>query len=745
MVDIPNSKSQGLQFKFVGIFSLAMILFHLYSAFFDQPEPLIFRSTFVCFILVLCFLLKPLGGEFWKGKFDLLFIINFFFVLLPILIQYYILYDIQGWYLRFGNPTYFDLVLGMIYVFLILEATRRSMGLPIVIIATFFFFHARFANYIKIGIFYGPPMSWSTIIELVWMQPGIGIYSAPVEVVASVIVLFLVFSSLLLKSGMVKYLLNFAYVLAGKQVGGPAKVAVVSSALMGTISGSTVANVATTGSITIPLMKRLGYKDYFAGAVEATASTGGQLMPPVMGAAAFLMAVFLGVSYIQVCIYAAIPATLYFLSVFLNVHYESVQKRLPSIPTYMLPRLSQTLKQGGHMFLAIVVLLYFLIRGYSIQMAIMWTIIITFFLTFVRKDTRFTPQLFSVALQDAAKMAISVGTACACAGIIIGSISISGLGWKMSNLLMNISGEQHWISLLLAMIISIILGMGMTTTAVYLIVVTMVIPSLIKIGITAPVAHLFCLYFGVLSNITPPVAVASFAAASIAESKVNPTAFEACRISLVGYAIPFLFVQYPELLLIREGSWLEVLIVFIIVFISVICFAAGVRGWFMRRLNLYERILMMGQLVFVLVRDIRNPVFAAIFLIIFSLIIFLQKFFSYKPNKLESYFLKFSELLYRKKRDNQITNIQKSSINGEQTKNADLLQSTNSFDNNISEKGKNKWQGWLVWGVSFTILAIMGKNHYSFEHFNSFLIILLFMSFLIIKILELLNKTKHIR
>jgi len=743
MVDMANGKPQDLQFKIAAVLALTMSLFHLYSAFFVQPEPLIFRSTFVCFILVLCFLLKPLGGVFWKGKFDFLFIINFLFVLLPILIQYYILYDVEGWYKRFGNPTYFDTILGIIFVFLILEATRRSIGWPIVIIAAFFFFHARFANYIKIGIFYGPSMSWSSIIQLVWMQPGVGIYSAPVEVIASIIVLFLLFSSLLLKSGMVNYLLNFAYGIAGAQVGGPAKVAVISSALMGTISGSSVANVATTGSITIPLMKRLGYKDYFAGAVEAVASTGGQLMPPVMGATAFLIAEFLGVSYAQVCIYAVIPAFLYFLSVFLNVHFESVRAGLPPIPKHLLPKLSQTLKQGGHLFLAIGVLLYFLIRGYSIQTAIMWTIIITFLLTFVKKDTRLTPQVFSTVLQDAAKMAVSVGTACACAGIIIGSVSVSGLGWKISSLLMSLSGQQYWLSLLLAMIISIVLGMGMTTTAVYLIVVTMVVPNLIKIGISAPVAHLFCFYFGVLSNITPPVAVASFAAASIAESKVNLTGFEAWKISFVGYVIPFLMIQYPELLLIKEGSWLEILIVSTIVIISVIFFTAGIRGWFMRRLNLYERILMIGQLIFILVRDVRTPIFMVIFLIIFALIIFLQRCFVYKSNKLEIFFFNFTKLLYKKKRDDQIPDIRKSDKKIEQQKIADLLQSSNSLDNNISEKGKDRWQGWLVWGVLFAILVIMGKNYYSVKHFNSFLLILLFISFLTITMLELLNKNKE--
>lgn len=733
-----NNKLTNLPVKIAGVIALTMSLFHLYCGYFGQPEAIIFRSTFLTFVLVLCFLLNPLGGKFWKGKFDLLLIINLLFVSLPILFQIYVLKDIEVWYTSYGNPTNLDVVMGTIYIYLVLEGARRTIGWPIVIIAIFFLANAKFANYMHFGFFYGPPMAWPSIISFLCMEE-VGILGTPVMVIASVVTLFIIFASLLQKSGIVNILLKLAYGLTGAQVGGPAKAAVVSSALMGTISGSSIANVATTGSVTIPLMKKLGYKSYFAGAVEACASTGGQIMPPVMGATAFIIAEFLGVSYLKICIYAVIPAILYFLSVFLTIHYESMAKGLAAIPKSKLPSLTKTLKKGGHLLFFVVVLMYFLIKGYSIQTAIVWTIITTFFLTFIKKETRLTPQSFLDALQEGAKGAISVGMACACAGIIVGSISISGLSWRVSNFLLTLSGENFWLTLSLSMIICIILGMGMTTSAVYLVAATIIVPNLVKMGVIRPAAHLFALYFGVISCITPPVAVASFAAASIARSDINRTGIEAWKIGIPGYIIPFLFVKYPELLLIREGSWFKTLIVCAIVFIGVICFTAGVKGWFIRKLNFYERILAISLLVLILVKNIREAGVMFIFLIIFALIIFLQKIFHYN-RKLDSYFFRFLEPLYKKSKSyKQISDIQHKNNNIKQLENIDLE------GINISEKKNKNWQGWLVWGCLFAIISIMGKEYFAFRHYNFFLLVLLFLSLLTIIILEFLNKNEKLQ
>lgn len=732
-----NNKVSDLILRLSGVITLTLGLFHLYCGFFGQPEAFLFRSTFVTFVLVLCFLYNPLGGKFWKGKFDLLFIINFLFLLLPILIQIYTTHDIKEWYLKYGHLTNFDVVMQTTLIVVILEATRRTIGWPMTIVAVFFLINARFANYMPLGVFYGPPMHWRTIVAFTCMEE-IGIYGSPVMVIASIVTLFMIFSSLLEKSRFINIFLKLAYGITGAQVGGPAKAAVVASAIMGTISGSAVANVAVTGSFTIPLMKKLGYKPYFAGAVEAIASTGGQIMPPVMGATAFIIAEFLGVPYLQICIYAAIPAILYFFSVFLSIHYQSMKEGMVGIPKSKLPSVSKTLKQGGHLLIPVVALFYLLIEGYSIQIAIMWTIIITFFLAMIKKETRLTPESFLLALQDGIKAIVPVGIACACAGIIISSILISGTGWRISNLLLSMSGEKLWLAYLLSMIICIILGMGMTTSAVYLIAASLIIPNLVKIGIVPPAAHLFAFYFGVISAITPPVALASFTASSIAESSINRTSIEAIRIGIPVFLVPFLFIRYPELLLIiTEGTWVRSLIVIAIIGSAILFLTSGISGWFFRKLNFYERILMIFLIFFVLVQDVRNPRAMFIYLFISALIIFLQKVFSYNE-KLDNWFFRFSKLLYKKQNsDKQLTDIQKIKKRVEQLEKIDF------GDISISEKENKNWLGWLVWGCLFFILSIMAKNYYPINHFGSFLLILLFISFLAITIIGFLNKKRY--
>jgi len=730
-----NKKVSNLIIKLTGVLTLAMGLFHLYCGFFGQPEAFLFRSTFVTYVLILCFLFYPLGGKFWKGKFDLLFVINSLFVFLPILFYIYVVHDIEAWYFKYLALTNFDVVIQTILIVLVLEATRRTLGWPMTIIAIFFLINARFANYMPLKLFYGPSTTWKSLVGYIGMQE-VGIFGAPVRVIASIITLFMIFSSFLEESKFIDIFLKLAYAISGAQVGGPAKAAVVASASMGTISGSSVANVAVTGSFTIPLMKRLGYSPTFAGAVEAIASTGGQIAPPVMGAAAFIIAEFLGVRYLQVVIWAIIPAILYFFTIFTSIHLESTKKGIIGIPRSKLPSISKTLKEGGHLLIPLAVLFCFLIKGYSMQRAIMWTITVTFFLAMLKKETRLTPESFLNALKNGIKKVVPVGVACACAGIIIGSILISGTGWRISNLILNLAEGKFWLATIYSMIICIILGMGISTTAVYLVAATLVIPTLIKLGMIPPAAHFFAFYFGVYSNITPPVCLASFTAASISGAGINQTGFEAIRIGASIFLIPFLFLRYPELLLITEGTtWFMILITFTFSCFAIISLQSGIAGFLFRRLNFYERILMFIFPVFLFVQDIRNPIPMCIYLIMSALIIYLLKVFPYNKN-LDSWFFRFSKLLQVKQNsDKKLFGIQ------EMKKRVEQMDKLDFRDLSISKNKDNKnWLGWFVLGCLFFILSILAKIHYPANHFVSFILILLFLAFLADTIIGFQNR-----
>ena len=703
--------------RLIGTLALFISMFHLYCAYFGQPEETVFRTTFLSFVMLLCFLINPLGGKLWKGKINFLFIVNMFFILFPLIAQYYILHDIQGWYLKFGSPTTTDVIMGSIYILMVLEATRRTTGLSIVIVAIFFLFNARFANLMNFGIFYGPPMPWNVLINFLWIENS-GIFGLPIMVTASVVTLFLIFASILQKTNITRILMDMAYALTGSSVGGPAKAAVVGSALMGTISGSSVANVVTTGTITIPLMKKMGYPPYFAGGVEAAASTGGQILPPVMGATAFIIAEFLGISYIKLAIYAFIPALLYYMAIFFFVHFESLNIQAKSIPKSYLPGFMDTLKKGGHILISLVVLVIFLIKGYSIQKTIIVVIILTFILSFLKSMTRLTPKSFLEALEEAPKNFISVAMVCGTAGIIVGSINVSGLGWRMSSSLMSLSGGNIALSLILAMVICIILGMGMTTTPVYLVVAAIVVPSLIKMGIPVVSAHLFALYFGVISSITPPVAVASFAAASIAGSDIGRTSFVALKLGIAGFIVPFIFCFYPSLLL-TYGPLLNTLFVLVITIIALTCLTSGLSGWFLRKLNFLERVIIGFLPIFLLFYlDITKPIYAFVFMAVFGAIIVLQKFLPYsgKIDKL------FNFKIYKPKDEpsNVIHDLN------------DVIKEELKFDyknQGYSGSRRDLFIGWGIWAIMLLILIVLGNAYFMTKHYIYFLLILFAMSY----------------
>jgi len=546
--------------------SVALALFHIYVAGFGTPESHSFRSTHLAVMMVLAFLIYPMfrtsvsdgltgatPAETTKRRIG--FAIDLILVALVIAVQAYVLFDVEEFQAREGSLDPSDVWMGAILVFLVVETTRRAVGWTMVFITGFFIIQTLYSNHF-FGFFYGPPVGFEEFIDVQFVRTD-GIFGIPLLVASTYIVLFIVFGAVLIRSGAGQFFIELAVSLTGHRTGGPAKAAVVSSAFLGTVSGSATANVVTTGSFTIPMMKRLGYRGQFGAAVEACASSGGQITPPIMGAAAFIIAEFLRVSYLTVVVAAIVPAFLYFATIYFMVHLEAEKHGIERVAKEDLPRLGAVMRRGWHLLLSLVILIAFLVVGFTPMHAAFWAIISMVILSFVNANTRMSAVDMVAALESGVRSTIPVTVACACAGIIIGSIFVSGLGLKFTNGVIDLAGGQLIVLLILTGLAAILLGMGITTTAVYITVAALIVPSLIEIGVTPMAAHMFAFYYGVVSTITPPVALASFAAAAIAGSPPMATAFESARIGVAKYLVPFVFVYNPSLLF--EGPlWLTI-------------------------------------------------------------------------------------------------------------------------------------------------------------------------------------------
>ncbi len=570
------------------VVSLSLSVYHLFVGYAGSMEAHAFRSTHLAFIMVLCFLLRPLGRKKWTDPRNAWFALDMSFVILTVAIQVYTLWDLDAFTLRGGDLSQWDIVAGSVLVVLLLEATRRWVGWAMVSIVIFFLAQTAFSDYF-FWIFYGPPTSWDTMMDFFFMRQD-GIYSIPLMVMATYIFLFILFGAILVRSGAGRFFINVALALTGSRVGGPAKASVVSSCLMASVSGSAVANVVTTGSFTIPLMKRIGYKPHFAGAVEACASSGGQIMPPIMGAAAFIIAEFLNIPYLHVALAGLFPALIYFFSIFVMVHFEARKRNLTTIPQEELPVFKDEVKRGGHLFLSIVIIIALLVIGYTPMFASFWAILSILVLSSLRKDTRMSPVDILSALEEGARLAVPVSIACASAGLIIGCVFVSGMGLKFANIIVQLAGGSLWIALILTMIASLILGMGLTTTAVYITLAALVIPALVQMGVAPIAAHLFAFYFGLVSAITPPVALAAFAAAGIAGSNPMVTGVHSFRLGIAKYVLPFVFVFAPGMLFV--GNWHQIVLAVIGGFAGIYALTIATEGWLLIRVNWPMRILM---------------------------------------------------------------------------------------------------------------------------------------------------------
>ncbi len=480
---------------------------------------------------------------------------------------------------------WYQIIIGIIGILALVEITRRCVGIPILCVAGFFLIYA---------LSYGltNPAFFGRVKYLVrnLFYTKEGILATPVNVCSKYIVVFIIFGAFLERTGISNFFIDMANSIAGRFAGGPAKVAVISSALCGMVSGSSVGNTVTTGSVTIPMMKKTGYQNEFAGAVEAASSTGGQIMPPIMGAAAFLMADFIGVPYADVIKRAVLPAVLYFFGIFITVHLEAKRLDLHGVPKEELPKMSRLIRKI-YLLIPLVALIFWVsTNAMTMQRAASLAIVLSIVVGFINRDAHLTPGKILDALSAGGRSAITVGAACGVAGIISGTITMTGLANELINAIVGVAGDKLIIALVLTMLCCIVLGMGVPTTANYCIMAATTAPILIRMGVPIMAAHFFVFYFGIVADITPPVALAAYAGSAIAKSNPMKTAFTASRLAIAAFIVPYMFAFNPAMLLI-DTTVLSVIQMTITAVIGIFGVAAGMEGYCFAQMNIVIRLV----------------------------------------------------------------------------------------------------------------------------------------------------------
>ncbi len=566
-----------------------MGLFHLYTAAFGSFESYLQRTLHLTMVLPLTYLLFPVGSKAVKDRIPLYDWALALIAALPGLYSIFNYEEIINRIQQVDPLTAPQLVLGSLLIVMLLEGTRRVVGLPLMLVAIVFGAYMLFGNHLP-GLLRGVSFEYPEVIEHLFLTDE-GIFSMPLGVSATFVMAFLIFGGFLEKSGAGAYFMEVAQAFTGARPGGPAQIAVVSSCLLGSISGSAVANVYGTGSFTIPLMKRLGYPPAFAGAVEAVASSGGQIMPPVMGAGAFLMASFLSVQYRDIMIAAILPALLYYATVLLMVRLAALKYGMRGLDPNELPKKKDVLKRS-YMLLPIVGLVYFLMAGYTPMRAALIGIGLAWFVSLFNKGYRMGPREILDAIYIGAKGIPLVCVACASAGIVLGSVALTGVGGKLVGFVLEFAGDMPALALVLVMLVSLVLGMGLPTTGAYILAAALGAPILIKLGFLPIAAHMFVFYYAIISNITPPVALAAYAASSIAGSGPNETGFKAMQLGFLAFIVPFAFCYDPGLLM--QGDWIVNGLGFISGLIVMFGLGYALMGFINVPLNWLERGLLLG-------------------------------------------------------------------------------------------------------------------------------------------------------
>ncbi|MBE6910625.1 MAG: TRAP transporter permease [Ruminococcaceae bacterium] len=612
--------------KIVYFLCLAFTLYHLAYASGIRALQMVnikHHAIHVGLILVLGFALYPAFRKSSRRKiawYDWLFIAASAVMPVYVFVRYptFISTGFQG--------ETIDIIFGTILILLVLECSRRLSGWALPILSIIFLLYALYGRSFP-GIFRHRGYTWHRIVTYLTTDVY-GIYGTSIKVAATYIVLFIIFGEVMNKCGMGQFFNDIANALAGHTKGGPAKVAVLASGFLGSINGSAVANVVTTGTFTIPLMKKTGYSKEFAGAVEATASVGGQLLPPIMGAAAFVMAETLGVKYAVIIKAAVIPALIYYLGIIIQVQMRATKDNLNGLPKDQMPKVKEVMKARGHLLIPIVFLLYMLIfSGATVILGAFWTIIVTIVVAELRPISRMSFKDICDAFVAGARSTVSVAMACACVGIIVGVCGMTGFALNVAHAIISIGEQSLMLTLLFTMVTCMILGMGLPSIPSYLITATIAAPALVELGQPEIAAHMFCFYFAMFANLTPPVALASFAAAGLSGGSPMKTGWQSVRLALAGFIVPFMFVYNPALLL-ENVTLLTGLQVVVTACIGVVLIAAAVEGYLYGRLNVVLRIVAgAGALLLIdsgLVTDLAGIVCLAV-------IILAQKFVFQKP------------------------------------------------------------------------------------------------------------------
>lgn len=599
---------KGATAKIISAIAITFTLFQLYTAVYGVLDAMIQRSIHVAFGLCLIYLLYP-ARKSWPR--DRIHPLDLGLAVIGAAVPLYIVVNYQELVRRAGLVTTLDFIVGLIAVVLIIEAARRVVGIPMVAIACVFIAYALFGRYIP-GQLAHRGVDLASLVQHTFFTTE-GIFGIPIGVSSTFIFLFILFGAYLEKTGMGQFFIDLANAVAGWASGGPAKVAVLSSGLMGTVSGSSVANVVGTGSFTIPMMKSLGYRAEFAAAVEATASTGGQLMPPIMGAAAFLMAEFTGLPYSKIILAAVIPALLYYFGVWTGVHLEARRLGLRGMNRDELPKIKEILLDRGHLFLPLVAIVYLLVTGYTPMKAALYAILLSIICAMLKKNTRIGFIDIIKGLEQGARGVLGVIAATACAGIVIGVVTQTGLGLKMGTTLVDFAQGNLFFTLIFTMITSIILGMGVPTTANYVITSTIAAPALILMDVPILSAHMFAFYFGIIADVTPPVALAAFAGAGIAKANPLKAGINASKLAIAAFLVPYIFVYNPGMLMIDVNAT-DIIIMVITSVIGIIAVSSGVAGFLITKQHYLERILFVVGGVMMVIPGHRTDLLGALVL-----------------------------------------------------------------------------------------------------------------------------------
>ena len=563
------------------IFAILVTLYHLvFASGFWMPETLKHRSLHVSMILILAFAMYPATK---KASRKIIAWYDYILIALSAAVPLYMWLDYFNIINRAGKPNSMDVIIGTLLTLLVLEATRRVCGMALPILGVIFILYSLMGTKQGLipvnipGIFLHRGYTWQKLMSHFFANTE-GIYGSSVNVASTYIFLFIAFGEIMNKCGMGKFFNDIANALAGGSKGGPAKVAVVASGLLGMINGAAVAVVVTTGSFTIPLMKKTGYDNEFSGAIVATGSVGGQLMPPVMGAAAFIMAETLGIKYSTLLVSAIIPAVIYYMGILLQIQMRAEKMGMQGTPKDQLPKVGEVMKEYGHLAIPLVFLIYMLFfSGKTVIMAAFYTILFTIVVAQLRPNTRMS-------------LTVSVAIACACVGIIVGVCSITGFALNMASTIIQIGGQSLMFTLMFTMVTCMILGMGLPSIPSYIITSTIAAPALVTLGIPPIAAHMFCFYFAMFANLTPPVALAAFAAAGIAGGSPMKTGWASVKLALAGFILPYMFVYNTELLLL-DTPIAKGIQVAITAAIGVFLISVAVEGFLFRKVNAVLRIL----------------------------------------------------------------------------------------------------------------------------------------------------------